>query len=1100
MLNDLLFSNDFFIATVITIGYMIFIFILAFLTERSHNSFFKKLASSAWFYAISLSIYCTSWTFYGSIGLASKNLLGFLPVYLGPTITASLFYVLHRKIIRISKTYSISTIADFLSARYGKSYSVSILVTFLFFIGTLPYISLQLKGIHSSFETIAKIGSNSDSSVLSAFFVTVLMIVFSIVYGTRKLDTLEKHDGMMSSIFIDGVVKLFAFLLLGVFAIYITHKLDLDKKFYTNPKIIDLLSLEKIAPSSWLTTFTLSFFAIILLPHMFQAIVVENKDETHLKTAGWLFPFYLFLINLPVIPILFLGIVSLGESVDPDRYALALPMFYEYYFLAYIVYLGGLASAIGMAFLAVISLSTMLSNSVIVPFLIKKNLLKFENSDTLRLVVLTIRRLSIIILFLLAFAYYQTIGKYFALVSIGLVSFSAVFQLAPAFIGGLYWKKGNKYGALAGISAGFLIWGYTLPLPQLIKSGFLDKSILEEGPFGIAILNPESLLGLSVFDPLTHSFFWSLVLNSSLYVVVSILTRPRSVEANQAINFTDIFLEKAVESSFAWRGGAKFIEVKNLLTRFLGVKNVDILIAKYEKENNIKFEEDTRVDTKFLAYAESILSSSIGTSSARHVISMVANENSSLRLEEMLDILDESKKIRDYTEEIKQLKEKQDGDYYLTSLLLQPLSFNDLEMDNIESEFMLKQFKTFIFRKWHSELGGDLCITSCIQLQGKPFAFFLNSDAMGKSLQGAGGAIVLGSIIRAVISRTRFDERISSLYPELWLKRSFLEAQKIFETFQGRMVISLVMGLIDSETGIMYYFIAEHPRIVLFRDNKASFIFENFMLMKVGTTNLEGRVHPNVFQLKPGDVIFVGSDGKDDLELAQEEDDTFRPRRMNENENLFLEVVEECNGNLSLIFESLSKRGKIIDDLSIIKISFKYAKLQEKKDSPQILEKIQKIKDFYKEGKISKCREVLSTVPIDFYSLDITLHLARLSLILKSPQFALKILEKGLRQYPNSSDILFLISLSYKKLGEIESAIDFGERLRLIHPNHQRNLVNLVKLFAMRNHIPKVLEIWKELENMGYYDEKLFKLIQLVISKNSVHPVLNSLQKEENVV
>src|SRR5215216_5411967 len=533
-------------------------------------------------YALSLGVYATSWTYYGSVGRAVDSGVGFLPIYLGPTLMFALGWVVLRKIIRISKANRITTIADFVASRYGKSTLLGGLVTVIAVIGIVPYISLQLKAISNTFNILLEyptIVSPAELDPGSLFadtglYVALVLAAFTILFGTRKLDATERHEGMVAAIAFESVVKLVAFVCIGFFVTFgmFAGFGDLLGKAGAVPDASKLFTLggsdTDYGTLFWLTV--LSMLAIVLLPRQFHVTVVENVDERHLSKAIWLFPLYLFLINLFVVPIALGGLVSFdGGDVNPDTFVLALPMAEGQQALALFAYLGGVSAATGMLIVETIALSTMVSNNLVMPALLRTRARVTEGRD-LRRLVLGIRRITIVAVLLLGFAYFRAAGEAAALVSIGLVSFAAVAQFGPALLGGIFWKGGNRNGALAGLAAGFILWAYTLLLPSFARSGWLlPESFLEDGPLGIELLKPEQLFGLTGFDSISNAMFWTMLANVGIYVGVSLFTRQSAAEHGQAALFVDAFREPGEGARF-WRGTASVEALESLLARFLG--------------------------------------------------------------------------------------------------------------------------------------------------------------------------------------------------------------------------------------------------------------------------------------------------------------------------------------------------------------------------------------------------------------------------------------------------------------------------------------------------------------------------------------------------
>ncbi|MDH3660448.1 MAG: sodium:solute symporter, partial [Alphaproteobacteria bacterium] len=548
-------------------AYLAVLFAIAYYGDRRADSK-RSLINNPYIYTLSIAVYCTSWTFYGSVGRAATSGVGFLPIYLGPTLTFFLGWFVLRKIVRISSINRITSIADFISSRYGKSPVLGGLVTIIAVIGIMPYISLQLKAVSTSFSVL----SNYPEIVMpehlgtlpvlqdTGFYVALLMAAFSILFGTRHIDASEHHEGMVAAVAFESMVKLLAFLAVGYF---VTFELyggfgDLFSKVLADPALAKLTTMEAAGGyESWFFLTVLSMMAIICLPRQFQVAVIENVDEAHIKKAVWLFPLYLLLINIFVLPIAFGGLLRFPDgSVDADTFVLALPMAEQQEGLALLAFIGGLSAATGMVIVATIALSTMVCNDLVMPFLFRVGRLHLSDRGDLSGLLLAIRRITIGGILLLGYLYVRLIGDSYALVSIGLVSFAAAAQFAPAILGGIYWRFGNRYGAMAGLSAGFLIWIYCLLLPSFARSGWLPIDFLEVGPFAIDALRPYALLGLEGLDPISHGLFWSLLANAGLYLVVSHLTTQAQVERSQAILFVDVF-KSADRDASLWRGQAK---------------------------------------------------------------------------------------------------------------------------------------------------------------------------------------------------------------------------------------------------------------------------------------------------------------------------------------------------------------------------------------------------------------------------------------------------------------------------------------------------------------------------------------------------------------
>jgi Na+/proline symporter/nitrogen-specific signal transduction histidine kinase len=625
----------------------------------------RSIIANPYIYALSMAVYATSWTFYGSVGRAAVGGVGFLPIYLGPTLMAALFWLVLRKMIRISKANRITSIADFIAARYGKSALLGGLVTLIAVVGVIPYIALQLKAVSSSFlilwqyPTIQMPNQGQTLGPLqdTALYVALLLAIFTILFGTRHLDATERHEGMVAAIAFESLVKLLAFLAVGL---YVTFGLyhgfaDVFEQAARLPDVDQLLTLGGPAGTygSWVSLIFLSMLSILFLPRQFQISVVENVNENHVAKAIWLFPLYLLAINIFVLPITFAGLMHFpAGTVDADTFVLTLPMALRQDWLALLVFVGGLSAATGMVIVETIALSTMICNDLAMPLLLRWKALGLAQRTDLSGLLLGIRRGAILLLMLLGYVYYRAAGEAYALVSIGLVSFAAVAQFAPAMLGGMYWKQGTRAGALSGLSLGFLVWLYTLLLPAFAKSGWLPLSFIEQGPLAIAWLKPLALFGLAGLDEIGHSLFWSLLANLGAYVGVSLFGQQSSREHAQALLFVDAFKDPGRGSSL-WRGSASVTEVIALVGRFLGPLRARAAFASYAAQRGLAASAELVPDADLVHFAEQQLAGAIGTASARVMLASVVQEEP-LGMDEVLGILDEASQVIAYSRRLEQ--------------------------------------------------------------------------------------------------------------------------------------------------------------------------------------------------------------------------------------------------------------------------------------------------------------------------------------------------------------------------------------------------------------------------------------------------------------
>ncbi|MBI5717323.1 MAG: histidine kinase [Burkholderiales bacterium] len=626
----------------------------------------RSIIANPTIYALSLAVYATSWTFYGSVGRAAASGPGFLPIYLGPTLTFALAWVVLRKMIRISKAQRITSIADFVAARYGKSALLGGLVTLIAVVGVIPYIALQLKAVSVSFGILLQYpqvvmppssltGRAVDVWVDSAFYIALLLAAFTIVFGTRHLDATERHEGMVAAIAFESLVKLLAFVAAGVFVTFVVHDGfdDLFRRAAADPRLARLLTLDasRDGYGSWASLVFLSALAVLFLPRQFQIGVVENVNENHVAKAIWLFPLYMLVINIFVLPITVAGLLHFpAGQVDADTFVLTLPMAHGQEALALFVFLGGLSAATGMVIVETIALSTMICNDLVMPVLLRWQALALSRRADLTGLLLAIRRGAIVLLMMLGYAYYHVAGEAYALVSIGLVSFAAVAQFAPAMLGGMYWRRGTRQGALAGLTLGFLVWGYTLLLPSFARSGWLPLSFVEAGPFGVALLKPLALFGLSGLDNISHALFWSLFANAGAYVAVSLLGTQGESDRAQAGHFVEAFRREGPAGS-AWRGSASVQEVSALLARFLGPARAQSALADYAQQRALPSAQDISPDAELVGFSEKLLAGAIGASSARVMVASVVKEEP-LGMDQVLHILDEASQVIAYSHQL----------------------------------------------------------------------------------------------------------------------------------------------------------------------------------------------------------------------------------------------------------------------------------------------------------------------------------------------------------------------------------------------------------------------------------------------------------------
>jgi Na+/proline symporter/signal transduction histidine kinase len=652
----------------VAFAYLGLLFAIAYYADQRADAG-RPVIASPYIYSLSLAVYATAWTFYGSVGRAASDGIGFLPIYIGPTLMIALWWVVLRKILRISKQNRITSLADFIASRYGKSALLGGLVTVIAVIGILPYISLQLKAVSSSFTILVQYPEIIMPTEVvaapmrqdTALWVAMILAAFTIAFGTRHLDAAEHHQGMVAAIAFESLVKLLAFVAVGVFVTFGMYDGfgDVFARAAARPELRAMMTpLEGVAGSygNWVWLTILSMMAIMFLPRQFQVAVIENLDEKHLKTAIWLFPLYMLAINIFVLPIAFGGLLRFPDGgVDADTFVLTLPMAEKHELLALLVFIGGLSAATGMVIVETIALSTMVCNDLVMPVLLRLRRLRLNERRDLTGLLLGIRRSAIVLILLLGYLYFKLAGEAYALVSIGLISFAAVAQFAPVILGGIFWKGGTRAGALCGLLAGFSVWLYTLLLPALARSGWLPISFLDHGPFGIELLKPLQLFGLSGLDQINHAMIWSMIANIGAYVGVSLSYSPSADEHRQASVFVDVFRQTG-ESGGArfWRGTASVPDLYNLLARFLGSTKADSAFGEYASTKGLRWpDERLLADAELVHYVEVQLAGAIGAASARVMVASVVKEEA-LTIDEVREILDEASQVVVYSHRLEQ--------------------------------------------------------------------------------------------------------------------------------------------------------------------------------------------------------------------------------------------------------------------------------------------------------------------------------------------------------------------------------------------------------------------------------------------------------------
>jgi len=638
----------------VCLTYVAMLFAVAFAAERMAWRGTLGWLRSPLVYTLSLSIYCTAWTFYGAVGYAVRSGLEFVTIYLGPTLVMVGWWWLLRKLVRIGRSQRITSIADLISSRYGKSNLLGVIVTLLAVVGTTPYIALQLQSVSLSFSVFAAEGGavpafeELDSTAL---VVAAGLTLFTILFGTRSLDANERHHGVVMAIAVEAVVKLFALLAVGVFVVWGLADGPVDMAARINAS--DLAGWTP-APGRWTVLIFLSAAAFLCLPRMFQVVVVENSDERHLAVASWAFPLYLFLMSLFVVPIAVMGVQTLPEG-NADLYVLTLPLAAEREGLAMLSFLGGFSAATSMVIVAAIALSTMVSNHIVMPIWLNLRRGGASMSGDVRHVVITARRVSIGGVLTLGYLYFHFSGGSTALAAIGLIAFAGVAQVVPALVGGLFWRGASRNGAAAGLIVGFCVWAYTLFLPSFGESFLMSARLPTDGPWGIGWLRPQGLFGLPGLDPVVHSVFWSMLLNVLAFVIGSLVSFPEPLERLQGAQFVNVF-EHSRSTAGRQSGQAAAEDLLIMSQRILGADEAQALFrGEAARQGVAGYLPD--MTPAFIETLERELAGSVGAATAHAMVGQITG-GASVSVEDLMAVADETAQIMEYSNELKVQREE----------------------------------------------------------------------------------------------------------------------------------------------------------------------------------------------------------------------------------------------------------------------------------------------------------------------------------------------------------------------------------------------------------------------------------------------------------
>ncbi|MDY6815085.1 MAG: PAS domain-containing hybrid sensor histidine kinase/response regulator [Pseudomonadota bacterium] len=643
----------------ISITYISILFVIAWAGDK-HPGLYRKRLARTHIYALSLAVYFTSWTFYGAVGRATQEGLGFLPIYLGPLLVFIFGAPLLRRIIYISKRNNSTSIADFIASRYGKSQLLAAMIATFSLIGSVPYIALQLKAIAMGFNVLSESGTgyhelSSAAWNDSAWYITLALAVFTVLFGTRHLESTEHHRGMIQAIAFESLIKLVAFVAVGLFVGFGLYNGFGD--LFGQVRAADLtgaLTTDSLEPPAFITQTLVAMLAIICLPRQFHVMVVENTDHRDFEVARWAMPIYLVVASAFVLPITAAGLLSPDPVMDnPDILVLQLPVFAGEEWLAILVFLGGGSAAAAMVIVCSVAIATMVSNEIIMPALLKFFHPGMNRRTDLSYLLLSIRRVAIFVVLLTAYGFYRMAGEDYSLTAFGLLSFAAAAQFGPALVGGIIWRQGNYMGAVWGLVLGFLMWCYTLLLPALASTGWIADSLINQGLWGLGWTRPTALFG-SDLDQTSHGIIWSLGINTLTYIVLSMLTGQRVREKIQIASFFHDPHPKAETAHHqSWQGEILISDLQALTDRFMGEDRSETIFRNYERRNAIRLHPHRPASTHLMKYIERQLASVIGASTARVVLESTLTGRD-MQIEDVVSIVDEASQAMTFSRELLQ--------------------------------------------------------------------------------------------------------------------------------------------------------------------------------------------------------------------------------------------------------------------------------------------------------------------------------------------------------------------------------------------------------------------------------------------------------------
>ncbi len=639
---------------IVCLAYVAVLFIVAFAAERAAlRGRGDWLLRSPLVYTLSLSIYCTAWTFYGAVGYAARSGLEYVTIYLGPSLVMIGWWWVLRRLVRIGRSHRVTSVADLISSRYGKSNTLAIVVTVMAVIGVTPYIALQLQSVALSLSIFASADpfsasrlENPVNSAQAALWVAAGLSLFTVLFGTRNLNVNERHHGVVIAIAVEAVVKLLALLAVGVFVVW-----GVAGGLEATLARIDASEIGRweVKGSRWAALTVLAAAAFVCLPRMFQVLVVENDDERHLQIASWAFPLYLMLMSLFVVPIAVVGLDLLPPGTNPDLFVLSIPLSQGQSGLAMFSFLGGFSSATSMVIVATLALSTMVSNHIVMPIWLALRKGGATQSGDVRNVVILARRLSILFIIALGYFHYRASGGSGALAAIGTISFGGVAQFLPALLGGIFWRGATRAGALCGLGVGFSLWVFTMLLPSFGPGAALSLATFDQGLMGLEWLRPQALFGIDGLDPTVHAVVWSLTLNALSFGLVSLFSFPDPIERLQGAQFVNVF-----DHSGPARGWSASVagneDLMIMSQRILGAAEAQAFFAASARAQGLvgRLPEPT---PDFVQALERELAASVGAATAHAMVAQIVG-GASVSVQDLLAVADESAQMLEYSSQL----------------------------------------------------------------------------------------------------------------------------------------------------------------------------------------------------------------------------------------------------------------------------------------------------------------------------------------------------------------------------------------------------------------------------------------------------------------